>query len=65
MLFNGLQQSVVSIAMCARKLQHYGYRMIDTQAHKELGERFIELSNLCRSYINAECEAIWIDQVRA
>ena len=64
MRFNDLQPSVASIAICASKLQHYGHRMIETDAHKALGEQFIELSDLCHNHINAECEASWIDQVR-
>ena len=63
--FNGLQPSVASIAICASKLQHYGRRMTAIEQHKELGERFIELSDLCHQHINATCEATWLDQIRA
>lgn len=63
--FNNAEPSVGSVAICASKLQHYGQRMVDTDAHKALGERFIELSGLCHQLINSQSEAHWLNQMRA
>jgi hypothetical protein len=62
--FNGIEPSVGSVAICASKLQHYGQRMVDIDAHKALGERFIKLSSLCHQLINSQSEARWLKQLR-
>ena len=58
--FNGLEPSVSSIAVCASKLQHYGQRMIATTEHKQLGERFVSLSNACHRQINTQSKQQWM-----
>lgn len=62
--FKNTEPSVGSVAICASKLQHYGQRMVDIDAHKALGERFIELSSLCHKLINSQSEARWLNQLR-
>ena len=47
--FKRMPPSVGSIAICASKLQHYGQRMLATTEHKQLGERFVGLSNALSS----------------
>ena len=39
-----VKPSVGKLAICASKLQHYGRCMTATEAHTQLGNRFIELS---------------------
>ena len=58
--FNGLEPSVSSIAVCASKLQHYGQRMLATTEHKQLGERFVSLSNACHRQINMQSKQQWM-----
>lgn len=61
--FNDAEPSVGSVAICASKLQHYGLRMADIDAHRALGERFIELSSLCHQLVNSQSEARWLNQL--
>ena len=58
--FKCLQPSVGSIAICASKLQHYGQRMLATTEHKQLGERFVSLSNACHLQINMQSKQQWM-----
>lgn len=58
--FKGTSASVGSIAICASKLQHYGQRMLNTVKHRQLGERFVSLSNACHCYINTQSEQHWM-----
>ena len=58
--FKCLQPSVGSIAICASKLQHYGQRMLATTEHKQLGERFVSLSNACHRQINTQSKLQWM-----
>ncbi|WP_349370498.1 DUF6626 family protein [Salinarimonas sp.] len=58
--FHNKQPSVSSIAVCASKLQHYGERLAQTGMHEELSKRFIQLSEACHRYINAESTASWL-----
>ena len=58
--FKCLQPSVGSIAICASKLQHYGQRMLATTEHKQLGERFVSLSNACHQQINTQSKRQWM-----
>jgi hypothetical protein len=58
--FNGLEPSVSSIAVCASKLQHYGVRMCDTEQHKALGEKFLDLADRCHSHINSTAGQSWM-----
>ena len=55
----------VHFAICASKLQHYGRCMTATEAHTQLGNRFIELSERCHKQINADAVGWWKDEVRA
>ena len=61
--FKCLQPSVGSIAICASKLQHYGQRMLATTEHKQLGERFVSLSNACHLQINSQSKQLWMAAV--
>ncbi|WP_375254589.1 DUF6626 family protein [Yoonia sp.] len=58
--FKCVQPSVGSIAICASKLQHYGQRMLATTEHKQLGERFVSLSNACHQQINTQSQQHWM-----
>jgi hypothetical protein len=58
--FKGTNASVGSIAICASKLQHYGQRMLNTAEHRQLGERFVSLSNACHRHINTQSERHWM-----
>jgi hypothetical protein len=63
--FKRAEPSVGTLAICASKLQHYGRCMTATDAHKQVGARFIELSELCHQQINANAKLVWMDEVRA
>ena len=56
--FKGLGASTGSVAICARKLQHYGKRMCESSAHRALGKQFLELSRECHNTINEAAEAL-------
>jgi hypothetical protein len=62
--FKRTKPSVGTLAICASKLQHYGRRMTATDAHMQVGARFIELSELCHQQINSNAESAWMDEVR-
>ena len=55
---------VKPLAICAGKLQHYGRCMTVTEAHTQLGNRFIELSEHCHKQINSDAVGWWKDEVR-
>jgi len=59
-----LSFSVGALAICASKLQRYGRCMTATEAHTQLGDRFIELSERCHKQINADAVGWWKDEVR-
>ncbi len=58
--FKRMPPSVGSIAICASKLQHYGQRMLATTEHKQLGERFVGLSNACHRQIYSQSKQLWM-----
>lgn len=58
--FHDALPSIGAIAICASKLQHYGYRLVSMGKYEALAERFIELSEACHRQINARCEAAWL-----
>ena len=58
--FKGVGASTGSVAICASKLQHYGKRMCESSAHRELGKQFLKLSAACHKTINEEAEARWL-----
>ena len=58
--FKGIGASTGSVAICASKLQHYGKRMFESNAHSELDKQFLELSRECHNMINEEAEALWL-----
>jgi hypothetical protein len=58
--FKGMHASVGAVAICASKLQHYGHRMLNTAEHKQLGERFVGLSNACHRQINRQSQQHWM-----
>ncbi|SDF82212.1 hypothetical protein SAMN05660686_02409 [Thalassobaculum litoreum DSM 18839] len=61
--FHDALPSIGAIAICASKLQHYGYRLADAGRYEALAERFIELSDACHRQINARCEAAWLGEL--
>jgi len=62
--FKRVKPSVGTLAICASKLQHYGRCMTATEAHTQLGNRFIELSERCHKQINSDAVGWWKDEVR-
>ena len=62
--FKQANPSVVTLAICASKLQHCGRCMMATEAHTQLGNRFIELSERCHKQINSDAVGWWKDEVR-
>ncbi|MDB4071237.1 hypothetical protein N9512_02110 [Amylibacter sp.] len=62
--FKRVKPSVGTLAICASKLQHYGRCMTATEAHTQLGNRFIELSERCHKQINSDAVGWCKDEVR-
>jgi hypothetical protein len=60
--FKGAKPSIGAIAICASKLQHHGKKMVQTEAHRKLGERFLSLSEKCHEHINEAGKAAWLCQ---
>ncbi len=58
--FKGTEPSVATIAICASKLQHYGQQLVKQTNHREIGERFLALSQQCHAQINHKSRAIWL-----
>jgi hypothetical protein len=58
--FKQKEPSVGTLAICASKLQHYGKRMVLTEEHKRIGDKFLKLSEKCHQHINAQSEAKWL-----
>ena len=58
--FKGTEPSVATIAICASKLQHYGNQLVKQTDHRELGRRFLSLSEQCHAQINQQSKAIWL-----
>lgn len=57
--FKGAEPSVATIAICASKLQHYGNQLVQQTNHRQLGERFLALSQQCHAQINRQSRAMW------
>ncbi len=49
--FERVKPSVGTLAICARKLQHYGRCRPATERHTQLGKRFIKLSEQCHKQV--------------
>ena len=62
--FKRVKPSVGALAICASKLQHYGRCMTATEAHMQLGNRFIEMSEQCHKQINADAVGWWKGEIR-
>jgi hypothetical protein len=60
--FKGAEPSIGAVAICASKLQHHGKRMLQTEAHQKLGERFLSLSDKCHEHINSRSKLAWLCQ---
>lgn len=58
--FKGGEPSVATIAICASKLQHYGNQLVKQTNHRQLGERFLDLSQQCHAQINQQSRAMWL-----
>ncbi|MEM1285189.1 MAG: DUF6626 family protein [Pseudomonadota bacterium] len=52
--------SVMTIAVCASKLEHYGARLQRKGGHSVLSDRLLELSQSCRDQIEERARAKWI-----
>jgi len=63
--FKRVKPSVGTLAICASKLQHYGRCMKATERHRQLGKRFIDLSEQCHQQINSDAIEWWQDEMRA
>ena len=55
--FKHVKPSLRTLAICASKLKHYGRCVTATEAHTQLGNHFIALSERCHKEINAY--AVW------
>jgi|TARA_R110000851_G_scaffold77337_4_gene169947 hypothetical protein len=58
--FKSAEPSIGTLAICASKLHYYGKRMMLTTTYKDLGVRFIELSDQCHQQINVNAELTWM-----
>jgi hypothetical protein len=52
--------SVMSIAVCASKLEHYGARLQRKGEHSVLSERLLELGQACREQIDLRAREKWV-----
>ena len=62
--FKQSNTSMGTLAICVSKLKHYGRCMTATEAHTQLGNRFIEISERCQKQINAGAVGWWKEEVR-
>ena len=62
--FKHVRPSLGKLAICASKLQHYRRCMTAIEAHTQLGNRFIELSERCHKQINADAVGWWKKEIR-
>jgi hypothetical protein len=60
--FKEAEPSIGAMAICASKLQHHGKRMLQTEAHQKLGEKFLSLSEECHEHINSRSKLAWLCQ---
>ncbi len=58
--FCGKLPSVMSIAVCASKLEHYGARLRRKGGHCELSDQLLDLSEACRDQIEVRARAKWV-----
>ncbi len=58
--FKGADPSMATIAICASKLQHYGAQLVKETRHREIGQRFLTLSQQCHAQVNQDSKAIWL-----
>ena len=62
--FKRVKPSVDTLAICARKLQHFGRCMTAIERHTQLNKHFIELSEQCHKQINNDAVEWWKEEVR-
>lgn len=60
--FKKTEPSIGAMAICASKLQHHGKTMLQTEAHRKLGERFLLLSDKCHEHINSRGTSTWLNE---
>ena len=60
--FKGVQPSMGTLAICASKLSHYGNKLRGKQAHSNISDRLLHLSEACNRQINAASEAQWMEE---
>jgi hypothetical protein len=58
--FHDQLPSVMSIAVCASKLEHYGQRLQRKGGHNALSDRMLELSEDCRDQIEERARKKWV-----
>lgn len=58
--FKGVEPSVATIAICASKLQHYGSILVKRGHNRQIGERFLSLSEQCHAQINLKSKTQWL-----
>lgn len=58
--FKKTKPSIGALAICASKLRHHGKTMMQTEAHRELGEKFLYLSDKCHQQINSRSKSAWL-----
>lgn len=57
--FKRVKPSLDVLAICASKLQHYANVMSQIDEHKEISNKFYELSERCHKEINVQSKSIW------
>jgi len=62
MRFKKTEPSIGAMAICASKLQHHGKTMVQTEAHRQLGEKFLYLSDKCHERINSRGKLAWLHE---
>jgi hypothetical protein len=59
--FHDQLPSLMSIAVCASKLEHYGQRLQHKGGYSALSDRLLELGQACRDEIEARARAKWLN----
>ena len=60
--FKQVQPSMGTLAICASKLSHYGYRLKQQQTHSSISNQLLQLSEACNRQINAASTAKWMKE---
>ncbi len=60
--FKETMPSMGTLAICASKLSHYGNKLRDKQAHNNISDQLLQLSEACNRQINAASKAKWLEE---